>query len=150
MIDQLFPSSWSSAVSDSANSISQCSADRPECNVCALRGTKCVYDTLTEAESHVQALKRKYTDLLEHTTSYEKIYAALQSRPVGEANEIYDYIRRGTDAESVLRRVREGELLLQLATRPETGIGMVSSARVGEADGWMADVFIGSESEPHF
>jgi hypothetical protein len=59
-------------------------------------------------------------NLLEHSTSYQQIYDFLQNRPQVEAEEIYKRVRGGADAESVLRHVQEGDLLVQLAVVPET------------------------------
>ena len=43
----------------------------------------------------------------------------LQSRPEQEAGEVYRRIRRGDDAESILRHVKHGDLLVQLSLVPE-------------------------------
>ena len=43
----------------------------------------------------------------------------LQSRPGQEAGEVYRRIRRGDDAESILRHVKHGDLLVQLSLVPE-------------------------------
>lgn len=51
---------------------------------------------------------------------YEEIYGFLQSRPRPEANSILDRIRTSANPESVLRTVRDGDLLLQLSLVPET------------------------------
>ncbi len=52
--------------------------------------------------------------------SYEQIYDILQARPQVVADEVYKRIRKGADPESILRHVKDGDLLLQLALVPET------------------------------
>jgi Fungal Zn(2)-Cys(6) binuclear cluster domain len=98
----------------------QCNAERPKCTLCVSKGTDCVYDTATTVETHTQALKRKYSELREHKTTYEQICELLQARPHAEANQIFKRIRNGADAESILRYIEEGDLLLQLSLVPET------------------------------
>ena len=51
---------------------------------------------------------------------HEQIYDNLRSRPEEEAIEIFKRIREGVDAESILRHLEGGDLLLQLALVPET------------------------------
>ena len=97
----------------------QCDGGRPECSTCRERGTACEYDTHA-AETHAQALKRKFNELQSQQSVYESIYALLQSRPQYEADEILQRIRTGADAEAILRHVSCGDLLVQLALVPET------------------------------
>ncbi len=96
----------------------QCDGDRPTCSICRDRGTACEYDT-NETETHTQALKRKYTELQSQKSVFEQVYEVLQTRPEKDAVEVFQRIRRGTDAGSVLRHVNHGDILIQLALVPE-------------------------------
>ncbi|KAK3899213.1 hypothetical protein C8A05DRAFT_46654 [Staphylotrichum tortipilum] len=97
---------------------SRCDGDRPTCSICRERGTPCEYDT-KETETHTQALKRKYTELQTQKSVFEQVYEVLQTRPEKDAVEVFQRIRRGTDAGSVLRHVNHGDILIQLALVPE-------------------------------
>ncbi|KAK0673333.1 putative nitrogen assimilation transcription factor [Cercophora samala] len=99
---------------------SKCDGARPTCSVCRDRKTKCEFDTIAATETHTQALKRKYTELQQQKTTFEQIYEVLRSRPEKEAEEIFQRIRRGADANSILRHVNYGDVLVQLALVPET------------------------------
>ncbi|KAK4195111.1 putative nitrogen assimilation transcription factor [Triangularia verruculosa] len=99
---------------------SRCDGARPTCSVCRDRKTRCEFDTIAATETHTQALKRKYTELQQQKTAFEQIYEVLRSRPEKEAEEVLQRIRRGADANSVLRHVTMGDVLLQLSLVPET------------------------------
>ncbi|KAK2608972.1 hypothetical protein QQS21_002452 [Conoideocrella luteorostrata] len=98
----------------------RCDGRRPQCQACLARGSTCAYATAVAGETHGRALKRKYADLREQQSTFEQVYEALQTRSQSEADEVYSRIRRGTSPESILRHIKEGDLLLQLALRPET------------------------------
>ncbi|KAK4190465.1 putative nitrogen assimilation transcription factor [Podospora australis] len=98
---------------------SKCDGQRPECSVCRHRKTACEFDTIAASETHTQALKRKYTELQAQKTALEEIFDVLQKRPEKEAEEIFQRIRSGADARSILRHVNHGDLLVQLALVPE-------------------------------
>lgn len=57
----------------------------------------------------------------------------LQARPDAEAREIFKRIRGGMDAESILRHIQEGDVLLQLALVPETTVLLRISVHQGDA-----------------
>ncbi len=96
----------------------QCDGERPKCSICRDRGTACEFDTKA-AETHTQALKRKYNELQLEKSTFEQIYDVLQTRSDQEAEEVFRRIRRGTDATSILRHVNYGDVLVQLALVPE-------------------------------
>ncbi|KAK4120218.1 hypothetical protein N657DRAFT_531873, partial [Parathielavia appendiculata] len=50
----------------------------------------------------------------------------IRQRPEAEANEIVKRIRRGEDPECIVRFIKEGDLLLQLALVPETRYRYIS------------------------
>ncbi|KAK0630112.1 hypothetical protein B0T17DRAFT_490691 [Bombardia bombarda] len=97
---------------------SKCDGERPKCSACIDRKTDCGFDTQA-AETHAQALKRKFNELQAQQSTYEHIYDILQARPKEEAEEVFQRIRRGADAHSILRQVSHGDLLVQLALKPE-------------------------------
>jgi hypothetical protein len=65
-------------------------------------------------------LKRKYSELQNQKSTFEQIYDVLQTRSEKEAEEVFQRIRRGADAGSILRHVNYGDVLVQLALVPET------------------------------
>ncbi|KAK0730418.1 hypothetical protein B0H67DRAFT_32036 [Lasiosphaeris hirsuta] len=97
---------------------SKCNGQRPRCSVCRDRGTECEFDT-NATETHAQALKRKYSELQSQKTTYQQIFSLLQTRPEQEAEDLLQRIRRGADANSILRHVNYGDVLVQLALVPE-------------------------------
>lgn len=97
----------------------QCNAARPKCSACIARDADCHYDT-TSTETHSQALKRKYNELHSRTTAFEELYEILQTRPERVVQSVLQRIRTGADVHTVLRHVRDGDLLLQLSSMPET------------------------------
>ncbi|PON25487.1 hypothetical protein TGAM01_v205781 [Trichoderma gamsii] len=96
-----------------------CSGERPKCASCVSRNTPCEYNTATD-ETHSNALKRKYDELLHRKTHYEELYELLQTRPPEEATEVYKRIRAGDDAGFLLRLIQDGNLLLQMRMVPES------------------------------
>jgi len=97
---------------------SKCNGERPKCSACRDRGTDCCFDTRA-AETHAQALKRKFNELQSQKSAYEHIYEILQARPLKEAEDVFQRIRKGADAGSILRHVSCGDVLIQLALVPE-------------------------------
>jgi len=80
----------------------------------------CHYDTTTQSETHFSAAKRKLGELQIRVNALEEIFHLFQTRPLQEASDIFRRIRDGTDPEAVLRQLRDGDLLLQLALVPES------------------------------
>ncbi|KAK4128133.1 hypothetical protein N657DRAFT_564260 [Parathielavia appendiculata] len=97
---------------------SKCDGERPICSICRDRNTVCEFDT-NKAETHTQALKRKYNELQSQKSAFEQVYDLLQTRPDKEADELFRRIRRGADAGAILRHVNYGDMLVQLALIPE-------------------------------
>lgn len=96
----------------------KCDGERPACSICRDRSTSCEYDT-NAAETHTQALKRKFHELQSQKSAFEQVYEVLQKRSDEEAKEVYRRIRSGSDAASILRHVKYGDMLVQLALVPE-------------------------------
>ncbi|KAL2134955.1 hypothetical protein VTI74DRAFT_10276 [Chaetomium olivicolor] len=97
---------------------SKCDGARPICSICRDRGTVCEFDT-NAAETHTQALKRKFNELQSQKSAFEEVFEVLQKRSDHEAEEVFRRIRRGADAASIMRHVTHGDVLVQLALVPE-------------------------------
>ncbi|KAK7736065.1 hypothetical protein SLS63_003586 [Diaporthe eres] len=83
------------------------------------RGLGCVY-LADHAETQVQALKRKHDESQHENHIYRELYRLLVTVGEPEALDILQRLRAGTDVETTIRHVQEGDLLLQLALRPES------------------------------
>ncbi|OTA65317.1 hypothetical protein K449DRAFT_421005 [Hypoxylon sp. EC38] len=97
---------------------SKCTAERPRCSVCVERQTPCEYTTLP-TETHLRAQKRKLTDLEIKCQSYEDLFGILRSRPDEETSQVLQRVRMGEDASTIVKAIQDGDLLLQLALRPD-------------------------------
>ncbi|KAK4154424.1 nitrogen assimilation transcription factor nirA [Chaetomidium leptoderma] len=98
----------------------KCNAARPTCSYCLSAAISCVYTTRSANETRSQALKRKLSEVEDRETTLQQIFEHLRDRPETESNEIVKRIKDGSDPACILRHIREGDLLLQLALVPET------------------------------
>ncbi|KAI1865349.1 uncharacterized protein JN550_008397 [Neoarthrinium moseri] len=98
---------------------SRCSGERPQCSACTKRGRECVYETASSGETIPQALKRKHTALEQESNAYRELYHLLQNASPSESQDILLRIRLGADVNTLVRQVKDGNLLLQLALVPE-------------------------------
>ncbi|KAF9701037.1 hypothetical protein EKO04_000295 [Ascochyta lentis] len=97
----------------------KCNGARPVCWECQKRSTRCDYAAhLTETQG--QAVKRRHDALQAQNDAYAELFGLIQTRPDGESLEILRRIKMGANVESVLRHVRDGDLLVQLRVQPET------------------------------
>ncbi|KAK1760212.1 hypothetical protein QBC47DRAFT_289520 [Echria macrotheca] len=99
---------------------SRCSGDRPRCTSCARQKTDCLYDTDDAGETAGQAAKRRLTSLQHRVSAYDRVFAALQSRPESDAASILSRIRQGHDVDAIARHLSHGDLLLQMSLVPES------------------------------
>ncbi|KAL7936549.1 hypothetical protein V8C35DRAFT_295798 [Trichoderma chlorosporum] len=97
----------------------KCSGDRPSCRRCLQRNSECRYTT-KPGETTSQALRRGYKDLRYKSTVHEELYDLLKSLDDEEANHVWQRIRSGIDAATLLNHLKAGSLLLQMAVVPET------------------------------
>ncbi|KAI0142576.1 hypothetical protein F4776DRAFT_612622 [Hypoxylon sp. NC0597] len=97
---------------------SKCTAERPRCSVCVERQTPCEYTTLP-TETHLKAQKRKLTDLEIRCEAYEDLFGILRSRSNEETAQVLQRLRTGEDALTIVKAVQDGDLLLQLALKPD-------------------------------
>jgi len=89
------------------------------CSACVERGTVCGFDT-NLTETHTQALKRKFSELQSRHTAFEGVFDLIRARSDEEAMEVFQCIRKGAEASTILRHINYGNVLLQLAVAPET------------------------------
>ncbi|KAH7191735.1 nitrate assimilation regulatory protein nirA [Fusarium flagelliforme] len=93
----------------------KCDGTRPRCGVCQTKNRECAYQGPPS-----ETLKRKQAELEASHAGLEEVMSAIQRRPEAEAKAIFDRIRAGADAQSILRQIRHGDILLQLHLEPET------------------------------
>ncbi|KAI1393371.1 uncharacterized protein F4822DRAFT_9754 [Hypoxylon trugodes] len=98
---------------------SKCNAERPRCTLCVRHGTDCRYAT-DPAETHSQALKRKYSEAQNQITPYEELFDLLKTKSETESLEILRRIRTGNNVDSIIRHAKDGDLLIQLSLAPES------------------------------
>lgn len=80
---------------------------------------QCQYRT-ESAETHGQALKRKFDQVQDRISLYEELFGFLRTMPERDAQDVLRRLRAGADVATLLTHVRSGDILLQLALRPET------------------------------
>jgi hypothetical protein len=100
----------------------QCTGEQPCCRNCAARNIDCYYPENKASRSNTyQAIKSKYSELQARKLAYAEFFEYLWSRSGEESLEILLRLRRdGTDVESMVRSLKGGDLLLQLALAPSS------------------------------
>lgn len=86
--------------------------------MCIKHGGLCEYTVTNSQENKI--IKRQLIDTKERLQAHEELYSILQTKPAEETKTILDRIRTGQDVRTVLRHLRDGDLLLQIALVPET------------------------------
>ncbi|UNI23335.1 hypothetical protein JDV02_009163 [Purpureocillium takamizusanense] len=99
---------------------SRCNGQRPKCASCIHRGLHCQYVSATASETNSEALKRKVTEMQQTIEDHERLYAALRNMSEQDSHAVLDKLRLGADVSTVLRQIKEGDLLLQLSLVPES------------------------------
>ncbi|KAK0618837.1 hypothetical protein B0T14DRAFT_518107 [Immersiella caudata] len=97
----------------------KCSGGRPKCVACERSGAVCNY-IAGPTETHSQALKRKVDQLQEEKSVYQELTDLIRKMPEGESTEVVRRLRAGDDVSAIVRQVKTGCLLLQLALSPES------------------------------
>ncbi|KAM5360090.1 hypothetical protein ACJZ2D_014001 [Fusarium nematophilum] len=97
----------------------KCSGGRPRCAACISRGVDCEYDVKAN-ETRAVAAKRKYDELQNHKTPYERVFDALRSRSQADAETVLAKIRRGENVDDIARQIEYGDLLLQTSLVPQS------------------------------
>ncbi|EQB58862.1 hypothetical protein CGLO_00836 [Colletotrichum gloeosporioides Cg-14] len=98
---------------------SKCTGERPTCSVCLYRRSSCEYTT-RPGESRQQANSRKHNEVQGRATIHEQVLALLKNLPEEAAQDVFQRIRSGADATTIVNHVEAGDLLLQMAVTPET------------------------------
>ena len=68
----------------------------------------------------MMALKRRNDDLEKELSRLWELYTFLQTRPLPEAHQILDRMRSSADLLAVLQFVKDGDLLVQLASKSQS------------------------------
>ncbi|EXM13689.1 hypothetical protein FOTG_17868 [Fusarium oxysporum f. sp. vasinfectum 25433] len=91
----------------------KCGGEHPKCSACINKGLECHYQA---SNQDFCVLKRKYDEIEEKASIYEQLHHFLISLPERESNGILRRLREGADAATIIRQVKDGDLLVQ--TRP--------------------------------
>ncbi|CAA9956667.1 Zn-C6 fungal-type DNA-binding domain protein [Pyrenophora teres f. maculata] len=92
----------------------KCNGERPKCTQCATKDIPCVY---TETES--RQVKRKYQELREKRSAYEKLFDLIKTMSEPDAIDVLRRIRAGGNVQAILNQINDGNLLMQLSLVPE-------------------------------
>lgn len=96
----------------------QCSGERPVCGRCASRQLDCHYTT-EPGETEAQARSRAQRDLRHRAAAHTELVELLTSLPERDAQDVLQRMRSGDDIATILRHVKAGDVLLQMAVVPE-------------------------------
>jgi len=95
----------------------QCSGERPACLSCDRHSVHCTYSS-APAETHVQALKRKFGELREEKSMAEELCQLLCTMSETESIIVLRRLRdEGGDVAEVMRQIRDGWLLMQVSEK---------------------------------
>ncbi|KAH6884387.1 hypothetical protein B0T10DRAFT_493135 [Thelonectria olida] len=97
----------------------KCSGDRPACRRCVQRHIPCQY-IARPGETRLQALNRRRHGSRDRATVHEEIIDLLKTLPDQDAQGVLQRIRSGIDIATVLKQVKAGDVLVQMAVVPET------------------------------
>ncbi|KAM5355053.1 hypothetical protein ACJ41O_001699 [Fusarium nematophilum] len=96
----------------------RCDGRFPQCQQCAKQDTHCEYPP--DGPDGHEAVKRKLSDVEERLEAHEELYRILQTKPEEESLAIFRRIINGHYVRSILRQIKDGDLLLQVGLFPET------------------------------
>ncbi|QPC59847.1 hypothetical protein HYE67_002078 [Fusarium culmorum] len=113
----------------------KCSGERPKCKACIDRGLECHYQA-SDRDLHI--LKRSYDEIQEKANIYERLYHLLRNLPERESHDILRRLREGPDVATTMLHVNNGDLLLQLASAPETRL--CNGQTVDDIPEWLGGV----------
>ncbi|KAL6890497.1 hypothetical protein GGI43DRAFT_416033 [Trichoderma evansii] len=86
----------------------ECSGDQPRCLSCAQQDINCQYaSTETEAEM----LMRKLLEERKKSREYQYFFDAVKNMPEEESQALYRLIRQRADIKTVVRQIKDGNLL---------------------------------------
>ncbi|KAG7141268.1 Nitrogen assimilation transcription factor nit-4 like protein [Verticillium longisporum] len=96
----------------------KCSAHRPQCLRCQRLSKECVYDT-AQLETPRQSLRRKHGELELRNSNLEHLFGFLRDAPEADIAGVLRRLREGADLDTLGAHIRDGDLLLQMAVRPD-------------------------------
>ncbi|RNJ53621.1 hypothetical protein D7B24_001633 [Verticillium nonalfalfae] len=96
----------------------KCSAHRPQCLRCQRLSKACVYDT-AQLETPRQSLRRKHGELELRNSNLEHLFGFLRDAPEADVAGVLRRLREGADLDALGAHIRDGDLLLQMAVRPD-------------------------------
>ncbi|KAM0321362.1 hypothetical protein ACHAQA_010164 [Verticillium albo-atrum] len=82
------------------------------------RFKECVYDT-AQLETPRQSLQRKHGELKARNSNLEYLFGFLRDRPEVDVATVVCRLREGADLDNLGMHIRDGDLLLQMAVRPD-------------------------------
>lgn len=97
----------------------KCNGERPTCLECVKRSTRCHYVGLL-SETQGQAIKRRHDEIQVEIEEYAELFKIIKTSPENESHEVMRRIKLGASVGSVLRHIKEADLLIQLTVIPET------------------------------
>lgn len=96
-------------------SSAQCGGERPTCKSCLRKGLECDY----QIDQFLSVRKRKYDEIEEKAGNFEQLYHLLRCLPEQDSQGILQRLRQGADVGTIIRQVKDGNLILQLAWAPD-------------------------------
>ena len=87
---------------------------------CVKHGSECHYASASPSETYSQALKRKCDETREETDIYKELYQYLRDLPENQGLEVLRRIRLGATVTTIVRQIKDGDLLLQMSLVSET------------------------------
>ena len=87
----------------------------PTCAACVKRNSPCRYDP-----TETRQIRKKHERLQQRQTTYEDLIELLRTMTEQDAAEVFRLLKAGRDVGSIVKHVRDGNLLMQLSLTPET------------------------------
>ncbi|THW69905.1 hypothetical protein D6D25_00779 [Aureobasidium pullulans] len=95
----------------------KCNGEQP-CPLCVENNQQCTYE-VRKAETHGQALKRKYAQMEQDHNSLKSLFGILASADSQKSLEIHNRIRSGQSPETILQQMRHGDMMIQTRLNSE-------------------------------
>lgn len=92
----------------------QCDDVRPVCGACRKRGLDCRFE-----ETEARQIRKRYKQAKQRESAYEEFFELIRTTSAEQTAEIFRCVKAGADVSSIVRHIKEGNLLLQLALSPE-------------------------------
>ncbi|KAL1869360.1 hypothetical protein Daus18300_005572 [Diaporthe australafricana] len=98
--------------------LTTCNGERPSCNRCRVRRLLCHYPT-QPGETRRRAVSRDHREVKQEVRIHEELIRLLRNLPDQDAQDVFQRLRSGTDAATVLNHIKAGDALVQMAVVPE-------------------------------